>query len=158
MADKAKCVLSLQDSHLLPQITDPRHIFWREWRIFCHGWQPPRQILVNQAIRLRSASESILYKIVIHIFLSPFSQKLTPIEGRSALLGEHKLSRFMDVACGSGAAQSYTFCITATGWSFKAVGISQSDAIHRHSCALQWPACIGQIYRSTSFARHITRC
>lgn len=43
------------------------------------------------------------------------ADKAVPIEGRAAILGDQRTSRFVDVACGSGPAQGYTFCVTATG-------------------------------------------
>lgn len=38
-----------------------------------------------------------------------------PLQGRSAVLGEHLKESFMGVACGKGGTASNTYCVTKSG-------------------------------------------
>lgn len=49
------------------------------------------------------------------IFIMQGNVPITPITGRSGILGEQRNNCFTDVMCGRGKGSKFTFCVTKSG-------------------------------------------
>ena len=107
------------------------HRLLRRWQLLCDSRTPSSQVLVLQDTGQGQSNQAGLLLAPCNTMVAPPTSHTSitctptpsccqmrhaqPLQGRSAVLGEHLRESFMGVRCGKGGTASNTYCVTKSG-------------------------------------------